>query len=89
MNRAMFVEKLTKVQQTMGQLLTQLRASEHDHVVAHLLPSPKAVPAGLRGPEQGQQGDRAQCPFNVQGGAQSLGFNRDFRAWEHLLWIGD
>jgi hypothetical protein len=36
MNRATFIEKLTEVQRTMGELLTQLQASEHDKFVAHL-----------------------------------------------------
>jgi hypothetical protein len=36
MNRATFIEKLTEVQQTVGQLLTQLQASEHDKFVANL-----------------------------------------------------
>jgi len=36
MNRDMFIEKLTEVQETVGQLLAQLQASEHDGFAAHL-----------------------------------------------------
>jgi hypothetical protein len=36
MNRATFVEKLTKVQQIVEQLLAQLETSEPDKFVAHL-----------------------------------------------------
>jgi len=36
MHRETFIEKLTEVQQTVGQLLAQLQASEHDKFAAHL-----------------------------------------------------
>ena len=88
MNRAMFVEKLTKVQQTMGQLLTQLRASEHDHVVAHLYQARKQYRLVCEGPNKGNKAIERNV-LSTYEVAQSLGFNRDFRAWEHLLWIGD
>ena len=35
-HRETFIAKLTEVQQTIQQLLTQLQASEHDKVAAHL-----------------------------------------------------
>jgi hypothetical protein len=41
MNRATFIEKLTKVQITVEQLLAQLQASEADRFVAHLYQSRK------------------------------------------------
>ena len=36
MNRATFIEKLTEVQRTMGELLAQLQATEQDKFAAHL-----------------------------------------------------
>ena len=36
MNRDTFIAKLTEVQVTVGQLLAQLQASEHDKFAAHL-----------------------------------------------------
>jgi hypothetical protein len=39
MHRETFIAKLTEVQQTVEELLTQLQASEHDKFAAHLYPS--------------------------------------------------
>ena len=36
MNRETFIAKLTEIQQSAGQLLAQLEASEHDAFAAHL-----------------------------------------------------
>ncbi len=36
MNCETFIEKLTQVQETVGQLVAQLQASEHDKFAAHL-----------------------------------------------------
>ena len=36
MNRTAFIEKLTEIQRTVEQLLTQLQTSEHDAFAAHL-----------------------------------------------------
>ena len=36
MNRATFIEKLTEVQRTMGELLAQLQATGQDKFAAHL-----------------------------------------------------
>ena len=49
-------------------------------------PSSKAVPASLRASEQGQKAIEREVISSYQV-AQSLGFNGDFRAWEHLLRI--
>ena len=56
MNRATFIETLTEVQQTVGQLLTQLQASEADKFVAHLYQARKHYRNRLRSPKQRQQG---------------------------------
>ena len=39
MHRETFIEKLTEIQQTVGQLLVQLQASAHDRFVSHLYQS--------------------------------------------------
>ena len=39
MNRAAFIDKLTEIQRTVEQLLTQLKTSEHDAFAAHLYQS--------------------------------------------------
>jgi hypothetical protein len=36
MNRTAFIEKLTEIQRTVEQLLTQLQTNEHDAFAAHL-----------------------------------------------------
>ena len=86
MNRATFIETLTEVQQTVGQLLTQLQASEADKFVAHLYHVRMQYRLGCerRTKDTGQSNARLY-PASGLSKAQSLG--GDCRAWKHLLRI--
>jgi hypothetical protein len=68
------------VQQNVEQLLTQLRASEHDAFAAHLYRSRREY--------------RLDCDHARKSGkqirvAESLSFKGDIRQWQELLRIGD
>ena len=86
MNRATFIEKLTEVQQIVGQLLRLLQASEHDKFVAHLYQARKHYRFLCERPNKGNKAIERELISSCQV-AQSLGFNGDFRAWQHLLRI--
>jgi hypothetical protein len=86
MNRATFLEKLSEVQQTVGQLLTQLKASEHDKFIAHLYQARKQYRLVCERPNKGNKAVERNVIASYQI-AQSLGFKGDFRAWEQLLRI--
>ena len=88
MNRETFIEKLTQVQETVGQLLAQLQASEHDKFAAHLYRSRKEYRSACeRAGKSGKQIER--CVISTFQVAQSMGFKGEFRQWEHLLRVGD
>ena len=86
MNRATFIEKLTEVQRNVQQLLDQLQASEHDNFVAHLYQARKQYRLVCERPNKANKAIEREVISSYQA-AQSLGFNGDFRAWEHLLRI--
>ena len=86
MNRATFIEKLTEVQRTVEQLLAQLQSSEADKFVAHLYQARKQYRIVCERPNKGNKAIEREIISSYQV-AQSLGFNGDFRAWEHLLHI--
>ena len=71
-----------------GQLLTQLQASEHDKFVAHLYQARKQYRLVCDRPNKGNKAIEREIIASFQV-AQSLGFKGDFRAWEHLLRIHD
>ena len=88
MNRETFVEKLTEIQQTVGQLLAQLQASQHDRFAAHLYRSRREYRSACeRAGKSGKQIER--CVISSFQVAESMGFKGDFRQWEHLLRVGD
>ena len=88
MNRETFIEKLTEMQQTVGQLLAQLQASEHDKFAAHLYRSRREYRSACeRAGKSGKQIER--CVISTFQVAESMGFKGDFRQWEELLRIGD
>ena len=86
MNRATFIGKLTEVQKTVEQWVTQLQASEQDNFAAHLYQARREYRHVCeRAGKGGKAIERSViASFQV---AQSLGFNGDYRAWEHLLRI--
>ena len=86
MNRATFIERLTEVQRTVEQLLSQLQSTEADKFVAHLYQSRKQYRLVCERPNKGNKAIEREIISSYQV-AQSLGFNGDFRAWEHLLRI--
>jgi hypothetical protein len=71
MNRTMFIEKLTEVQQIVEQLLAQLQASEHDKFAAHIYRSRREYRSACEtGGKSGKQ---------IEQIAESMGFQGDFR----------
>jgi orotidine-5'-phosphate decarboxylase len=86
MNRATFIEKLTDIQRTVEQLLAQLQSSAADKFVGHLYQARKQYRLVCERPNKGNKAIEREIIASYQI-AQSLGFNGDFRAWEHLLRI--
>ena len=72
----------------MQQLLDQLQSSEHDKFVAHLYQARKQYRLVCERPNKGNKAIEREILSSYQI-AQSLGFNGDFRSWEHLLRIHD
>ena len=88
MNRTAFIEKLTEIQRTVEQLLTQLQASEHDAFAAHLYQSRREY--RLACDHSGKSGKQIErCLISTFKVAESIGFKGEFRQWEELLRIGD
>ena len=84
MNREAFIEKLTEIQQTVEQLLSQLQASEHDKFAAHLYQSRREY--RLACDHSGKSGKQIErCLISTFKVAESMGFKGDFRQWEHLM----
>jgi hypothetical protein len=77
-NRTTFIEKLTEVQRTVEQLLTQLQASEHDKFAAHLYRSRREYRLVCQ--HAGKSGKQIEryviSTFQV---AESMGFKGEFR----------
>ena len=80
------IEKLIEVQRTVEQLLAQLQSSEADKFVAHLYQARKQYRLICKRPNKGNKAIEREVISSCQI-AQSLGFQGDFRAWEHLLRI--
>ena len=88
MNRETFIAKLTEIQRTVEQLLTQLQASEHDAFAAHLYQARRAYRSACdHSGKSGKQIER--CLISTFKLAESMGFKGDFRQWEDLLRVGD
>jgi hypothetical protein len=85
-NRATFIEKLTEIQQTVAQMLAELQASEAKKLVMHLYQARKQFRLVCERPNKGNTAIEREITSSYQV-AQSLGFNGDFRQWEHLLRI--
>ena len=84
MNRAALIEQLKVTQETLGKLLALLESSEADKFVAHLYQARKQYRLVCERPNKGNKAIEREVISSYQI-AQSLGFNGDFRAWEHLL----
>jgi hypothetical protein len=86
MNRAAVIEQLKATQETISKLLALLESSEADKFVAHLYQARKNFRLTCERPNKGNKAIERNLIASYQI-AQSLGFNGDFRAWEHLLRI--
>jgi hypothetical protein len=88
MHREIFIAKLTEVQATVGQLLAELQASEHDKFAAHLYRSRRQYRSAC---DRSGKGGKAieRCLISTFQVAEGMGFKGEFRQWEDLLRIGD
>ena len=88
MNRAAVIEQLRQTQETLAKLLALLEAGETDKFAAHLYQVRRQYRRVSERPNKGNKSTEREVLSSYQT-AQSLGFNGDFRAWEHLLRIHD
>ena len=86
MNRAAVIEQLRATQETLSKLLALLESSEADKFAAHLYQSRRHYRRTCERPNKGNKAIEREVISSYQV-AQSLGFNGDFRIWEHLLRI--
>jgi hypothetical protein len=80
------IEQLKQTQEILVKLLALLEASEADKFAAHLYHSRRQYRRTSERPNKGNKAIEREVISSYQV-AQSLGFNGDFRAWEHLLRI--
>jgi hypothetical protein len=85
-NRAGVIEQLKQTQEILAKLLALLEAGEADKFAAHLYQSRRQYRRTSERPNKGNKAIEREILSSYQV-AQSLGFNGDFRAWEHLLRI--
>ena len=80
MHRDTFIAKLSEIQQSVGELLAQLQASEHDKFAAHLYRSRREYRSACqRAGKSGKQIER--CVIATFRIAESMGFKGEFRQW--------
>jgi hypothetical protein len=88
MHRETFIAKLTEIQESVGQLLSQLQSSEHDAFAAHLYRSRREFRSACQ--HAGKSGKQIQrCLISTFQVRREWGFKGKFRQWEGLLRIGD
>ena len=88
MHRETFIAKLTEIQRTVEQLLSQLQASEHDKFAAHLYRARREYRSDCD--HAGKSGKQiGRCLLSTFRVAESMGFKGDIRQWQELLRIGD
>src|SRR5262245_16408375 len=76
-NCVTFIDELTEVQQTVAQLLAQLRASEAKKLIIHLYQARKQYRLVCERPNKGNTAIQREIISSYQV-AQSLGFKGDF-----------
>jgi hypothetical protein len=86
MNRTVVIEQLKQTQETLAKLLALLEAGEADKFAAHLYRSRRQYRRTSERPNKGNKAIERAVIASYQI-AESLGFNGDYRAWEHLLRI--
>jgi hypothetical protein len=86
MKRAAVIEQVRTTQETLTKLLALLESSAVDKFVARLYQARKKYRLVCERPNKGNKAIEREvlASFKL---AQSLGFQGDFRAWEHLLRI--
>jgi hypothetical protein len=80
------IEQLKQTQEMIAKLLSLPEAGEADKFAAHLYQSRRQYRRTSERPHKGNKAVEREIISSYQI-AQSLGFNGDFRAWEHLLRI--
>jgi hypothetical protein len=85
-NRAAVIEQLKQTQEILARLLALLEAGEADKFAAHLYQARRQYRRTSERPNKGNKAIEREILSSYQV-AQSLGFNGDFRAWEHFLRI--
>jgi hypothetical protein len=85
-NRAAVIEQLKQTQEMLARLPALLEAAETDGFAAHIYQSRRQYRRTSERPNKGNKAIEREVISSYQI-AQSLGFNGDFRAWEHLLRI--
>ena len=88
MNRTAVIGQLKATHETLAKLLELLQSSEVDKFVAHLYQARKQYRRVCERPNKGNKAIEREVIASYQV-AQSLGFQGDFRQWEHLLRIAD
>ena len=78
--------QLKQTKETLAKLLAFLEASEADKFAAHLYQSRRQYRRTSERPNKGNKAVEREVISSYQI-AQSLGFNGNFRAWQHLLRI--
>ena len=86
MNRAVVIEQLKQTQEVLSKLLALLEAGEADKFAAHLYQSRRQYRRVSERTNKGYKATEREILASYQI-AQSLGFNGDYRGWEHLLRI--
>ena len=81
-------ERLKATGETINKLLALLESSEADKFVAHLYQARRHFRHISERPGKGNKA-LERAVLSTYQLAQSLGFNGDYRAWEHLLRIHD
>lgn len=80
------MSQLKQTQEMLAKLLGLLEAGETDKFAAHLYQSRRQYRRVSERPNKGNKATEREVISSYQV-AQSLGFNGDFRVWEHLLRI--
>jgi hypothetical protein len=86
MHRGAASEQLKRTRKTIDKLLALLEAVENDKFAAHLYRSRQEYRHVCERPNKGNQAVE-RCVISTFQIAQSLGFQGELRAWEHLLRI--
>jgi hypothetical protein len=90
MHRTALIEQIQQARKTLEKLLTLLQSApvERDHFVSTYIGLGRLTDERAKPPES-PASRSSGCLISTFREAESMGFKDDFRAWEHLLRIGD